>query len=302
MSTSVLCVGELLWDALPRGLFLGGAPFNVACHVHQLGTSARIASRVGDDVLGHEALRRVRARGMSDDCVQVDAAHPTGFVEVALDGGGTPAYTIRAPAAWDVIASSEALTAAARDASALVFGSLAQRHDTSRATIRGLWATGAPLVFDVNLRPPHVERAHIEASLHAAAIAKMNDEELAQMQAWFGLPSGDRAAMQALADRFHLSMVCVTRGAHGAMLWHEGRWTTHPGYRVSVADTVGAGDAFLAGLLVAYLHDRSDADLLDHAARLGAYVASQQGATPPYDGFASLPALTRNPAPDESAV
>jgi fructokinase len=294
MAHSVLCVGEVLWDALPMGLFLGGAPFNVSCHLHQLGETVTMASRVGDDVLGHEVIRRIRHRGMRDDHIQLDSDFQTGFVEVALDTEGTPDYTIVEPVAWDEIELTEALHAEADRAEAIVFGSLAQRRSPSRETIQALWAADARAVFDVNLRPPFVDRAIVEPSLQAADIVKMNDEELEQMIEWFDIAPSPRAAMEALTHRFDIALMCVTRGPRGAVLWNDGHWGEHPGYSVAVADTVGAGDAFLAALLAGYLAGRDDATILDEAARLGAYVATQMGPTPSYDGLNALPALDRN--------
>lgn len=275
----ILCIGEVLWDALPAGLFLGGAPFNVACHLHMLGEDVTFASRVGDDRLGWEVRRRMSMQGMDDALLQVDPALPTGFVEVTLNENGTPAYDILEPAAWDAIALTDAL---AERAGVLVFGSLAQRRRTSREAIRALSRAAALTVFDVNMRPPYVDRAVIEASLQQADVVKLNDEELALMSTWWGLPADEGEAARALAERFGNRAVCVTRGAEGAALWHAGTWTEHPGYTVAVRDTVGAGDAFLAGLLHARLAGRDGREALDFACRLGAYVASQSGATPAY--------------------
>lgn len=301
MAHSVLCVGEVLWDALPMGLFLGGAPFNVSCHLHQLGEEVVMASRVGDDALGHEALRRIRHRGMHDDGIQLDTTFRTGFVEVALDADGTPDYTIVEPVAWDELEHTGALQAAAEQAGALVFGSLAQRRSPSRETIQALWTSAARAVFDVNLRPPFVDRTIVARSLQAAHLVKMNDEELTQMVAWFDLAPSPRAAVEALSMQFDITAICVTRGKHGAMLWNDGRWSEHSGYTVTVADTVGAGDAFLAGLLSGYLAGREDATILDEASRLGAYVATQMGPTPSYQGLSALPTPARNPDEPDTA-
>lgn len=274
------------------GLFLGGAPFNVACHLHRLGEEVAFASRVGDDVLGREARRRMRHQGLSDALVQVDPQWPTGFVEVDLDADGSPAYTIVDPAAWDAVAPTDALRACAEDARALVFGSLAQRKMPARQTIRTLWDTNAVKVFDVNLRPPFEDQEVVEASLAAADIAKLNEEELDVLTAWFDLPTRLEQRIPALADCFACKTVCVTRGASGAVLWNDGNWYEHPGYSVEVNDTVGAGDAFLAALLAGVLAERSDEAVLDDACRLGAYVATCPGSTPSYDEVAAIPVDT----------
>ena len=278
----VVCVGEVLWDAVPEGLRLGGAPYNVSYHLGRLGQPVRLVSRVGDDVLGHEARRRLAAGGGGDALVQTDGARPTGFVEVALDADGVPSYTIARPAAWDAIAPSAEAVAAAGASAAVVFGSLAQRDERSRRTIRALVAAAPLAVFDVNLRPPFVDREAVEASLGAAALVKLSDDELGQLGAWFGLPAPAQEAAEALCRRFGCRAVCVTRGAEGAALGHAGRWTEHAGYSVRVRDTVGAGDAFLAGLLSAWLDGQDDASALDQGCRLGAFVASRAGATPSY--------------------
>jgi fructokinase len=281
--SDIVCVGELLWDALPAGLFLGGAPFNVASHLHALGNEGAFVSRVGDDVLGDEAVRRLRARGLSADFVQKDDALPTGFVRVDLTTTDDPDYDIVAPAAWDAITLPDALQQRTRDADALVFGSLAQRDDPSRRTIQRLAAASACNVFDVNLRPPYVERAVVERSLALADVVKLNGDELAQLGTWFGLSNAPETAMADLVDTFDCHTVCVTWGGEGASLWHEGVRTHHPGHPVDVVDTVGAGDAFLSAFLSGLLDGRDGASLLDLANRLGAYVASHGGAFPPYE-------------------
>ena len=305
MSDDIVCVGEILWDALPEGLFLGGAPFNVARHLHALGEDVAFVSRAGNDVLGQEALRRLRAQGLDDALVQMDDALPTGFVRVALDANtGEPDYEIVEPAAWDAIAWTDALKRRADAAGALVYGSLAQRARPSRDTIQRLWEADALRVFDVNLRPPHVDRGVIEASLRAADVVKLNDAELQRMQAWFGLTDAPEAAMADLADAFGCRAVCATWGGQGARLWAEGQCWHHAGYAVDVADTVGAGDAFLAAFLAGFLEGRSGDALLDLANRLGAYVASRAGAFPSYnfdglDGLLHLDLGRRNQSKTE---
>jgi fructokinase len=284
MQTSeILCVGEVLWDSLPTGLFLGGAPFNVACHLRASGVPATIVSRVGADRLGEEVVERATRFGVGADLVQVDPVLPTGFVKVALDAVGNATYEILEPVAWDAIALNEALLRRAAEARAVVFGSLAQRNTITRGTIERLWEVAALRVFDVNLRPPYDDVAVVERSLARADIVKINDHELAQVAAWFGVRGGLREASARLADSFGCRMVCVTRGGSGAALWRDGRWTEHPGFRVEVRDTVGAGDAFLAALLAGLAAGEEDGLLLQHANLIGAYVATQPGAVPAYE-------------------
>lgn len=282
MDNEILCVGEILWDALPDGLFLGGAPFNVACHLQALGQEAAFVSRVGDDRLGQEALRRMRARGLGTDLMQIDGSLPTGFVQVELGGTGEPDYEILEPAAWDAITFTDTLGQHAEHAGALVYGSLAQRALTSRQTIRRLCEAELLRVFDINLRPPFIDQAVVERSLQAADVAKLNDDELRYLQDWFDLPGDPEAAVADLAEAFGCQALCVTCGGEGAWLWQEGSTWHHPGYAVAVADTVGAGDAFLAALLTGLLTGRRGDVLLDLANRLGAYVASKAGAIPAY--------------------
>jgi fructokinase len=302
MSDEIICIGELLWDALPAGLFLGGAPFNVACHLHALGHPAAVASRVGDDVLGREALRRLRARGLDDALVQVDDARPTGFVRVDLTAADDPDYDIVAPAAWDGLARTAALEARVADATALVFGSLAQRAVPARDTIRALAGTDVRCVFDVNLRAPYDDRAVVAPSLRLADVVKLNEEELARLGRWFDLPDAPADAMAALARSFDCSAVCVTAGAEGARLWQAGTHVRHPGHPTTVTDTVGAGDAFLAALLSGLLAGHNGDTLLDRANRLGAFVAAHDGAVPAYevDGLDALRTLSPPAAPTDA--
>lgn len=290
-SAEILCVGELLWDALPAGLFLGGAPFNVACHLSAAGVQVSMVSRVGDDRLGQEALRRSARYGVGSDLVQVDPVLPTGFVTAIIDDAGHALYEIVHPVAWDAIAPTEQLLARAARARAIVFGSLAQRNATTRSTIERLWNSPGMMVFDLNLRPPYEDRAAIRRSLQCADIVKVTRHELERLTGWFDLPAGDRQSAEALAQRFSCDVVCVTRGKDGAALWRDGEWTEHRGFEVEVRDTVGAGDAFLAVLLAGLLSGADSGTLLQNANLIGAYVATQFGAMPA-DQFVASPVPT----------
>jgi fructokinase len=276
----VLCVGEVLWDSLPAGLFLGGAPFNVACHLRAAGIAAAMVSRIGDDRLGEEIIRRAARYGVVTDLVQVDPGLPTGFVRVFLDELGGAAYEIVAPAAWDAIALNDELLRRANAARAIVFGSLAQRNGITRTTIERLWESKALMVFDANLRPPFDDREVVRRSLQRADVVKLSHVELADLVKWFGLPAEIRAAASAIAEKFGCDTVCVTRGNEGAVMWRDGAWSEHDGFEVEVRDTVGAGDAFLAVLLAGILSGSPDSVVLKHANLIGAYVATQDGAVP----------------------
>ena len=282
-------MGEVLWDSLPEGLFLGGAPFNVAAHLRAAGMPVSMVSRVGDDRLGDEVLRRATRYGVGVELIQTDPALATGFVRVHVDEQGNGAYEILEPAAWDAIAATEELLARAAQARAIVFGTLAQRNETSRATIRRLWSFSAMMVFDVNLRPPYEDRDIVRRSLERADVVKLSEEELARLADWFAWHGTQRERMTALADSFDCSAVCVTRGSEGAALLHDGVFTEHAGYPAEVRDTVGAGDAFLAVLLAGLLTGASDADVLQHANLMGAYVVTQFGAVPSDQSAAIAP-------------
>ena len=278
--SEILCVGEVLWDALPAGLFLGGAPFNVACHLRAAGLATSMVSRVGRDQLGDEVLRRCPWYGVGADLIQVDDGLPTGLVRATIDEAGNADYEIVEPAAWDAIALSTELEARADAARAIVFGSLAQRKPATRRTIERLWRSEALMVFDVNLRPPYEDREIVRSSLRRADVVKLSDRELAKVAQWFTLGGTLRQQVASLAEEFSCQTVCVTRGPEGAALWNDGRWTEQSGYEVEVRDTVGAGDAFLAVLLAGLLDRADDSTILRHANLIGAYVATQFGAVP----------------------
>jgi fructokinase len=282
-SAEILCVGEVLWDALPAGLFLGGAPFNVACHLRAAGLPVTMVSRVGADQLGDEVLRRAALYGVGIDLIQVDPALPTGFVRVTVDETGNASYEVVEPAAWDAIAPDQKLLRRAAAARAIVFGSLAQRNPVTRGTIERLLDSEALLVFDANLRPPYDDPRVVRRSLERAGVVKVTEGELQRIAEWFDLPraGGTLETVTSLAERFGCETVCVTRGREGAALWRDGRWSEHAGYEVEVRDTVGAGDAFLAVLLAGILAGTDDAAILQHATLMGAYVATQPGAVPP---------------------
>lgn len=283
MKSKVLAVGEILWDLLPSGKQLGGAPANFAYHAHALGAESRVVSRVGDDPLGREILARLHALGLPTDGVGVDTVAPTGTVSVELAADGQPRFTIHEDVAWDRLAADEASLAFAAQADAVCFGSLAQRSEPSRSCIRKL-VTAAPVaalrVFDINLRQHFYSREIVEESLRLANALKLNDTELPVLAAMFGLGGSVREQLATLAERFGLRAVALTRGAHGSLLLAGGAWSEHAGLTVKVVDSVGAGDAFTAAMALGLLAGRPLDEINRHANEVAAYVCSQPGATP----------------------
>ena len=280
---NILAIGEILWDLLPGGRQLGGAPANFAYHAHAPGAQAHLVSRVGDDPLGQEALDRLHAIGLPTGGVAVDAVARTGTVSVELSADGQPQFTIHEQVAWDRIVVDEQTTALARESQAICFGSLAQRSEPSRSSIRRLVAATPPgswRVFDVNLRQQFYCPEVIESSLNLANMLKLNDQELPVLAAMFGLAGSVRDQVASLAGRFQLRAVALTRGASGSMLWHEGSSSEHPGCAVQVVDTVGAGDAFTAAVVLGLLAGRPLAEINRVANQVAAFVCSQPGATP----------------------
>lgn len=284
MKKNVIGLGEVLWDLLPRGASLGGAPANFAYITTLMGDQGIVASRVGQDSQGVEALRRLEEMGVNIDHVQTDSEHQTGTVNVEIDGQGQARYDIRHPVAWDFLQWTPDWRQLAADADAVCFGSLAQRSEISRATIRQFVKTAsadAVKVFDVNLRQAYYAAETLTDSMKLADIVKLNDEELPKIMSLCRLPHKDeRSSALRLLETFRLKLVCITRGGRGSLLVSQDKVNQHPGFRVCVADTVGSGDAFTAGLLHEYLHGAS-LELMNEVANLvGAWVASEVGAMP----------------------
>ncbi len=287
----IACFGEMLWDVLPAGKQPGGAPLNVAVHLHNFGLDARLISRLGHDDLGAELLAFVEAKGLDTSCVQLSETHLTGVVKVNVTDGNEVTYKIVEPVAWDYIQYTAPLSALVAAADAFVFGSLAARSSASRETLYRLLQQAPLKVFDVNLRPPHYSRDVVTYLLRQADVVKLNHHELAELMGWFGASPDEKTALQWLAERFGLQAVCVTKGAEGAVLWAGQQLYRSAGVPVVVQDTVGSGDAFLAALLKGWLGGQPPADYLAFACAAGSLVATYPGATPAISA-AQVTALT----------
>lgn len=279
----IVGIGEILWDVFPDGPRFGGAPANFACHAAGHGAAAEMVGAVGADDLGRQALEILRQRGVGTGAVQRHDDRPTGTVTVSLDSDGHASYVFAADAAWDALEWSDALADLAGQASAVCFGTLGQRGERSRRTIQRFVSATMPTalrVFDVNLRPPFFDDSVILESLALANILKLNDDELVVLSNLCGLSGSELERAQALADRFALRAVALTRGRKGALLVQGREYHEQAGEAVPVVDTVGAGDAFTATLVVGMLAGHTLEAINRDACRVAGFVCSQPGATP----------------------
>jgi len=284
----ILGIGDLLWDLLPSGAFLGGAVANFSVMAGRLGSHAALLSRIGRDELGRQAMDALDPMPIDTSAIEVDTLHQTGRVTVSFTGN-EPSYIIHQPAAWDFFELSEQWMQLAERADALCFGSLAQRNQQSRQTIQTLVAQASSdsvRVFDVNLRAPFYSGEVVEESLELATVLKMNEDEAPLVLRLLGMDAAPpdnplRATAERLLEEFpSIELVAVTRGARGSMLVTREEWNDHPGYQVQVADTIGAGDAFTAALTHYLLRDASLATINEAGNRWGSWLASQAGAMP----------------------
>jgi fructokinase len=282
---TILGIGELLWDLLPAGPQLGGAPANYSVMAGRLGNHATVISRIGRDALGDDALAVLSAFPVDCGQLQIDTEQPTGAVAVELQDG-QPSYIIHHPSAWDFFELTPGWLAQAALADAVCFGSLGQRSARSRQTIHALVKATRPechRIFDVNLRSPFYTGEIVRDSLALASVMKMNDVEVSLVLTLLNLPAAAslRAGAERLLTEFsNLSLVAITRGGEGSLLVSRSGSDEHSGISIKVADTIGAGDAFTAAM-THYLLKGAPLRVLNEAGnRWGSFVASQSGAMP----------------------
>jgi len=276
----IVCFGEMLWDVFPFGKVAGGAPMNVALHLHQLKADVTFLSKVGSDQAGQDLLSFLQNHGLRTGHILVDPSLPTGKVVVDDKDRENVRYQIVHPAAWDNIIWTDTLQSKVNQADAIVFGSLATRSEVSRSTLLELLHTATLRVFDINLRSPFYSKEGLQDLLSQTDILKLNEEELQILIEYYSLPSYPKAAIKELSARYNLRLVCVTKGKDGADLYAEDAFFSHPGFVVAVQDTVGSGDAFLAAMVAGYLDGADYQQILENACALGAWVASKKGGTP----------------------
>lgn len=280
MKKVIVGIGEILWDMLPSGKALGGAPANFAYHAMRLGEEGWAVSAIGDDDLGHEILGIVDSKGLH--CIISVTDKPTGTVKVELDSRGVPSYNIMEDVAWDNIPFTPEMEGLAKRADAVCFGSLVQRMN-SRDSVLAFVRTMRPealKVFDINLRQQYYSREILEESLMLADILKINDEEIRIVSDMFGLGDDDVVACRSLIAAYGLRLVILTKGADGSEVVTSNEVISQSVGPVDVVDTVGAGDAFTAAFVVAYLRGDSLADAQRLATETASYVCSRKGAMP----------------------
>lgn len=281
----VVGLGEVLWDVYPDQALFGGAPANFACHAASLGADARIASAVGNDELGDKALLWLEDHGLSREYIGIDPDHPTGSVDISLDAKGAPQYRFAPNVAWDFLDLNPRWQELADNCEAVCFGTLAQRSPESSKAILGFLDRTDPevlRVFDVNLRQSFYTAQVIDESMQRANIVKLNHEELPVVSRLLGLRVGDELEQcQRLIDRYSLDGLALTRGDQGSALCLLGKWDQQPALGIQAIDTVGAGDAFCAVLIMGILAGEPLSQIHTRASRIAAYVCTQRGAVVP---------------------
>ena len=234
----VICFGEVLWDILPSGALPGGAPLNVAYHLKKLGIDPTVISRIGLDDYGKRLINLLSECGVSTEYFDVDYDHPTGLVYANLNDQHEVAYDIAYPSAWDFIEWKDEYASLTENAKYFVYGSLTSRNKTSRNTLEQLLEIAKTRVLDINLRPPHFHRTQVEFLLENADILKMNLAELELITGWFSEFASTEDRIKLIQDRFKINTVIITMGADGAIVNDGGKLHRHPGFRVTVADTI----------------------------------------------------------------
>lgn len=284
MNKIVVGMGEALWDVLPEGKKIGGAPANFAYHVSQFGLPSCVVSAIGDDALGKEIIENFTSKGL--DQLIAEVPYPTGTVQVEIDQTGIPLYDIKENVAWDNILYTEHLDALAKRTKAVCFGSLAQRNVVSRETINHFLDTmpkddDSLIVFDVNLRQGFYNKEILCKSMQNCNILKINDEELITVSRMFGYPGIDlQDKCWILLGKYNLKMLILTCGINGSYVFTPGNVSFQPTPKVEVADTVGAGDSFTAAFIASILKGKSVTEAHTIAVKTSAYVCTQKGAMP----------------------
>ncbi|WP_228463123.1 carbohydrate kinase family protein [Chryseobacterium cheonjiense] len=280
----ILCFGEVLWDIFPEGSKAGGAPFNVAYNVHKTRVDVQVLSKTGNDDLGKKLREQIRNWGISTQLIQVDENHPTSTVIAKIDEHNEATYEIINDVAWDHIQYFPEYNELVSNAEAFVFGSLSSRNETTRNTLLKLLDHAKLKIFDVNLRPPFIDGELIKTLLHKADVVKINKSELQQiLELTEEQYSTEEDAVKAIQRHFAVDEIVLTKGSEGARYFVGYKSYTLPAVPITVADTVGSGDAFLSGFIAKRIFNETPEEILKNAVSLGAFITSKYGACPDYD-------------------
>lgn len=280
----IVGIGEILWDLLPDGKQLGGAPANFVYHVNSLIAKGYPVSAIGKDELGNEIIEHFKKRDLPYTYIQKKDKYPTGTVEVELDNEGIPVYAIKKNVAWDNISNTEALKDLAKKTGSICFGTLAQRTKISRNTIQTFVKSvpgRADKILDINLRPPFYDKQIVKQSMKIANILKLNEEELDIVADYTGIQGTEDEILKKLKDRYNLKLIALTKGEQGSKLVNNNYNKFLAAPRVEIDDTVGAGDSFTAALAAGLYQNMELAKIHKFASNLAAYVCTQKGAMPP---------------------
>ena len=279
-----ICYGEILWDVLPDGPQPGGAPLNVAYHLSKMGLSTGIVSRIGYDDDGQRLVGLMDKWGIDMQLLQVDTVYPTSQVIAKMNNGNEVSYEIVFPVAWDFIDYNEVFTNQIMPSTYFIYGSLSSRNDISRNTLKEFLESEAIKVFDINLRPPFVNKDILALLLSKADIVKFNQSELEMAQLLFGGPLGnEQSQIKYIQKHFDIPEIIVTKGEFGASYYKEDKVYNAWGNEVNVKDTIGSGDAFLAAFIYNHYLKNDPQATIKNSVAMGAFIATQKGGCPEYD-------------------
>jgi len=278
----VTCYGEILWDVLPEGAVPGGAPMNITYHLNKLGLNPALITKIGHDEDGKKLIQLMERNEISIEYFQVDFELHTGRVNATAGENNEIYYDISKPVAWDNITWCEGFEELLSNSKYFVFGSLITRSRESRNTLYELLKLANYKVLDINLRPPHYTRKIIEKLLSDVNLLKLNLNELELVTGWFSNYKNENERIKMLQDKFRIPEIVLTKGADGATFNSGGEFYSHPGFKVDVTDTIGSGDAFLAGLISKLSKRASPSEALEFASAMGALIASYTGPCPDY--------------------
>jgi len=281
--TPAICYGEILWDVLPDGPQPGGAPLNVAYHLNKLGMETSLVSRIGNDTNGHKLEALIEEWGIKKHLLQVDHEQSTSQVIASMNNGNEVSYEIIFPVAWDFISESQSIMEQIEPSTYLIFGSLASRNDVSRNTLFDLLESDAIKVFDINLRPPFINRNLLGDLLTKADIAKFNEAELEMIQRFFsGSYWKEFEQVKFIQDHFNIPEIIITKGEFGASYYKHDKAYHVAGTEIKVSDTIGSGDSFLAAFIASRYREESPQRLLKNAMAMGSFIATKKGGCPEY--------------------